>query len=134
MNKTKILVQFSVIYALIGTFLGSHMAGDGSMLFRAIHAHILVVGWLSLFAFGIFYAVFAIPKNSKLAKWQVITALIGSFGLSFGMWMHYFQPAWAPDLFSLLFYIVGGTILVISFILFAVIAFYFGDLLKEKQA
>ncbi|ADC50072.1 hypothetical protein BpOF4_10085 [Alkalihalophilus pseudofirmus OF4] len=131
MNKTKVLLRFSALYALIGTFLGSHMAGAGSMLFRAIHAHILLVGWLSLFAFAIFYAVFAIPKHSKLAKTHVWTALIGSFGLTFGMWMHYFKPDWAPETFSLIFYIVGGTVLIISFGLFAVMTFvygrYFGD-------
>ncbi|ARK32006.1 hypothetical protein [Halalkalibacter krulwichiae] len=133
MNRTKILLRFSAIYAVIGIFIGSHMAGAGSYLFRAIHAHILLVGWLSLFAFAAFYALFSIPKTSRLANYHVWTALIGSFGLTFGMWMHYFQPAWAPETFSLIFYIVGGSILMASFMLFAVMTFVFGPKITDKE-
>ncbi|WP_017726420.1 hypothetical protein [Halalkalibacterium ligniniphilum] len=133
MNRTKLLLRTSAIYALIGTFIGSHMAGAGSMLFRAIHAHILVVGWLSLFAFAIFYRVFAIPKHSKMANVQVWTAFFGTFGLTFGMYLYYFDPAILPSVVYLIFYIVGGTVLVVSFILFAVMTYMFGGVIKEKE-
>ncbi|MDG5789524.1 hypothetical protein QA612_18865 [Evansella sp. AB-P1] len=133
MNKTKLLLRFSAIYAVIGTFIGGHMAGAGSHLFRAIHAHILLVGWLSLFAFAAFYALFSIPKSSKLATLHVWTALIGSFGLTAGMWVHYFNPEWINETFSLIFYISGGTILTISFMLFAVMTFIFGSVIKDKK-
>ena len=48
------LIRISAIFGLIGTVLGSHMAGSGSYAFRPIHAHILLVGWLSMFAWGVF--------------------------------------------------------------------------------
>ncbi|WP_096155023.1 MULTISPECIES: hypothetical protein [Bacillus] len=133
MNRTKMLLRFSAIYAAIGVFIGSHMAGAGSHLFRAIHAHILLVGWLSLFAFAVFYALFKIPKQSKLASLHVWTAIIGSFGLTFGMYMQYFRPEWAPETFTLVFYIVGGTILMVSFFVFLAMTFVFGNLFKEKE-
>ncbi len=113
--------------------MGGHMAGAGSYLFRAIHAHILVVGWLSLFAFAVFYAIFAIPKKSKLATVQVWSAFLGSFGLTAGMWMYYFKPEWAPELFNLLFYIVGGSVLMISFVVFLVMTFVFSKQLTDKE-
>lgn len=133
MNRVKIFIRFAAIYAVIGAFIGGHMAGAGSHLFRPIHAHILLVGWLSLFAFGVFYALFAIPKKSKLAKFHVWTAIIGSFGLTFGQWLYYFQPAGLPEMFNLLFFIIGGTILMVSFVLFAVITFVFGEQLLDKE-
>lgn len=133
MNRTKVLLRFSAIYAVIGAVIGSHMAGAGSVMFKAIHAHILVVGWLSLFAFATFYAIFAIPKKSKLAMFHVWTAIVGSFGLTMGMWMYYFKPEWAPETFTLIFYIVGGTTLLISFIIFAIMTFVFGRQFSDKE-
>lgn len=108
------------------------MAGAGSYAFRAIHAHILVVGWLSLFAFAVFYALFAIPKTSKLATFHVWSAIIGSFGLTAGMWMYFLKPGALPETFTLIFYIVGGTILMISFILFALMTLAYGKVIKDK--
>jgi len=132
MNRTKLLIRFSALYAVVGAFIGGHMAGAGSYAFRAIHAHILVVGWLSLFAFAVFYALFAIPKTSKLATFHVWSAIIGSFGLTAGMWMYFLKPGALPETFTLIFYIVGGTILMISFILFALMTFAYGKEIKDK--
>ncbi|WP_035347204.1 hypothetical protein [Halalkalibacter hemicellulosilyticus] len=130
MNRTKLLLRFSAVYAVIGVFIGGHMAGAGSYMFRAIHAHILVVGWLSLFAFAVFYALFKIPKSSKLASVQVWTALIGSFGLTAGMWVYNFNP---DEVFTLIFYIIGGTVLMVSFVVFAIMTFVFGAMFHDKK-
>ena len=54
------LIRIAAIFGLIGTVLGSHMAGAGSSAFRPIHAHILLVGWLSLFAWGVFYKIYKV--------------------------------------------------------------------------
>lgn len=122
-NYSKPLLQFSALFAVIGAFLGAHMAGAGSVAFRPIHAHILVVGWLSLFAWAVYYKVFY-RKVSMLATFHMWTAIIGSIGLSIGMWFHYLKPFNLPEVFTLVFYIVGGTILLISFILFFFLALF----------
>ena len=132
MNKARFLIQVSAIYALIGAFIGGHMAGAGSYMFKSTHAHILVVGWLSLFAFGIFYAIFKIPRNSKLAVIHVWSAFIGAFGLTTGMWLYYFQPAWAPELFTLLYFIIGGSVLTISFFVFLVMTVVHGKHITDR--
>lgn len=121
-NYSKVLLRFSAIFALVGAFLGSHMAGAGSMAFRPVHAHILVVGWLTLFAWAVYYKVFY-RKVSKLATTQVTTGIIGTIGLTIGMWLQFLQPFNINDTFALIFYIVGGTILLISFVLFALMTF-----------
>ncbi len=132
-NRSKLLIRFAAIYAVIGVFIGSHMAGAGGYAFKAVHAHILLVGWLSLFAFAVFYSLFAIPKYSKLAAVQVWTGIIGSFGLTAGMWLYYLRPIELPDGFVLLFYIIGGSILMLSFIVFAVMTFTFGSSIKDRE-
>ncbi|WP_096202572.1 hypothetical protein [Bacillus sp. FJAT-45350] len=133
MNRSKILLQTSAIYAVIGVFLGGHMAGAGSYLFRAIHAHILVVGWLSLFAFAIFYSLYYIPKSSILAKVHVWTSFIGTLGFIAGMWAYYFKPEFLSEVAQLVFFIAGGTILMIGFFAFAILVFVHGRAITDKE-
>jgi hypothetical protein len=114
------LIRISAIFGLIGTFLGSHMAGAGSYAFRPIHAHILLVGWLSVFAWGIFYKVYKV-RAKKLVAVHSWTAIIGSIGLTAGMWLQFIKPFGVNDTFALIFYIVGGSVLLISFALFVLV-------------
>src|SRR5690625_4438121 len=100
------------------------MAGSGGYEFLTVHAHILVVGWLTLFAWSIYYKVFA-PTNILLARLHVWTAIVGSIGLTGGMWFRYVGPFGidTSGVFSLIFFIVGRTILLISFLLFLILTF-----------
>ncbi len=116
------LIRVAAIFGLIGTVLGSHMAGAGSPAFRPIHAHILLVGWLSLFAWGVFYRVYKV-RAKKLLTLQGWTGIIGAIGLTTGMWLQFMKPFNVNETLALIFYIVGGTVLLVSFALFAVITF-----------
>ena len=125
-----LLLRMSAVYAFIGAFMGSHMAGAGSYAFKPIHAHILVVGWLSLFAFSSYYRSYEVPKTSKLAAFHVWTAIIGTFGLTSGMWLYNLNPINLPDTFTMVFYIVGGSTLLLSFFLFVLMTFKYS---KSKR-
>lgn len=116
------LIRLAAIFGLIGAIMGSHMAGSGSYQFRPIHAHILVVGWLTIFAWGIFYRVYKI-KSSKLVSLHGWTAVIGSIGLTAGMWLNSLKPFNVNETAALIFYIAGGTILLISFGVFIITTF-----------
>ncbi|MFS0577487.1 hypothetical protein AB1K83_17885 [Sporosarcina sp. 179-K 3D1 HS] len=121
------LIRIAAIFGLIGTVLGSHMAGAGSYAFRPIHAHILLVGWLSVFAWGVFYRVYKV-RAKKLITAHGWTAIIGSIGLTAGMWLQFMKPFGVNPTLALILYIVGGTILLISFALFVLVTF-----LTEKE-
>lgn len=114
------LIRLSAIFGLIGTVIGSHMAGAGSYAFKPVHAHILLVGWLSMFAWGVFYKVFKV-RARKLIAAQGWTGIIGSIGLTTGMWLQFLKPFNINPTFALIFYIVGGTVLLVSFALFVVV-------------
>lgn len=122
-NNSLVLLRFASIFGLIGAFLGAHMAGAGSYAFRPVHAHILVVGWLSLFAWAVFYKVFQI-EQSILTRIHVWTAIIGSTGLTFGMWLYMVKPFPLPEGVTLIFYIGGGVALLVSFIVFFLITLF----------
>ncbi|MCD5324901.1 MULTISPECIES: hypothetical protein [Pontibacillus] len=119
-----LLLRFAGLFGLIGAFIGSHMAGSqgGAYALRPIHAHILVVGWLSLFAWSAFYQLFE-TRFIKLAKTHAWTGIIGTTGLTLGMWLYMVNPFNLAEGFTTVFYIVGGTLLLVSFALFFVLTF-----------
>ncbi|GAA0430999.1 hypothetical protein GCM10008983_04350 [Lentibacillus halophilus] len=121
-NYSKTLLRFSAVFALIGAFLGSHMAGAGSLAFKTVHAHILVVGWLTLFAWAVYYKLFT-PASTVMAALHVFSAIIGVIGLTVGMWLYYLHPFGWPDGLVTVFFIVGGSIMLLSFVFFAVLTF-----------
>lgn len=123
------LIRFAAIFGLFGTFLGSQMSGDMDYSLRPIHAHVLLVGWLSVFAWGIFYKVYTI-KHKMLVTVQSILAMTGAFGLTFGMWMYNLNPFNLNDTFVMILFIIGGTLLLLAFALFMVITFFVED--QEK--
>ena len=116
------LIQFSAIFGFIGTYLGSHMAGQMDYALRPIHAHILLVGWLSVFAWGVFYRLYTV-KYKKLVTIHGFLAMIGAIGLTAGMWFYNLNPFNMNDTFVLIFFIAGGTLLLLAFLLFAIITF-----------
>ena len=121
------LIRFSAIFGIIGTFIGSQMSGNMDYSLRPIHAHILLVGWLSVFAWGIFYKVYKI-KYKRLVAIHSILGMLGAAGLTIGMWMYNLNPLNLNETFVMLLFIVGGSILLLAFLLFVLITF-----LVDKQ-
>ncbi|WP_042474391.1 hypothetical protein [Bacillus ndiopicus] len=128
MEKTwsKRLIRLAAIFGLIGAVLGSDMAGSGNYQFRAIHAHMLVVGWLSVFAWGLFYKVYRV-RVKKLVSLHGWMTIIGSVGLTIGMLFYNINPFHFNEVFTLITFIAGGTALLISFALFIAITFLLED-------
>lgn len=122
-KNSRTLLRFAGVFGLIGAILGAHMAGSGSYAFRAVHAHILVVGWLTLFGWAVFYKVFQ-TTESILTKLHVWSAILGSVGLTVGMWLYMVNPFNLPDVVTLFIYIGGGVTLLTSFLLFFLLTLF----------
>lgn len=120
------MLRFASLFGLIGAILGAHMAGSGSYAFRPVHAHILVVGWLSLFAWAVYYKVFQ-TSQTVLTRIHVWSAIIGSSGLTIGMWLYMVRPFDLPEGFTLVLYIGGGFALLVSFVAFFLLTLYYKE-------
>ncbi|CAM4169651.1 hypothetical protein [Lacicoccus alkaliphilus] len=118
-HPSKVLLVFAGLFGVIGAVMGAHMAGSGSHAFRPVHTHVLVVGWLTLFSWAVFYKVFSI-KNSLLTRIHVWVSIIGTTGLTAGMYLHMVSQVELPDAVTLIIYIGGGVAVLVSFILFFV--------------
>ena len=66
----------AVIYALVGMAIGIHMASSHDHSLAPAHAHWLLLGWVSMFLYGVFYKLFPAAQG-KLAVWQWWLANIG---------------------------------------------------------
>src|SRR5699024_12525128 len=111
-NPVKLLLVFAGIFGLIGSLMGAHMAGSGSYALRAIHAHILVVGWLSLLSWSVFYKVFDVEYNALL-KFHVLSAIIWTTGLVIGMFLTTLLSLNLPEILRLMEYTGGGDALML---------------------
>ena len=113
-----LLIRIAAVFGLVGVVLGSKMSGDMDYSITPIHAHSLLVGWLSVFAWGIFYYVVPITKLI-LVKIQAVMGIIGAVGLTVGMYFYMFHNSG----FTTFTFVVGGSILLLAFLLFVVNTF-----------
>jgi len=119
-NYAKWLIRISALYALIGVLLGSDLAGRKDYSLVPSHAHILVVGWLTLFAYGIFYYVFKEISMKKTAKLHAWSSLIGGGLMPISMLIYYKNET----TFTTVAFIVSASVLLLAIILFAVLVLF----------
>ena len=118
-----LLIRFAAISGFIGVLIGSIMSGEMNYSLRPIHAHFVLVGWLSVFAWGIFY--YSVPIRKLIfVKIQSILGMIGAFGLCIGMWLYNLNQLDTNETLNMVLFIVGGSILLIAFFLFIIVTFF----------
>lgn len=123
MQLSNTFLRIAVLFSLIGVGLGYVMGSTQNFTASPVHAHINLLGWVSMFLYGLFYRT--VPSAS--AGWPAKAHL----GLSVGGFL-IFMPslaieilardsAWAgPAMIGL---IVGPTLVLLGFFLFAFIVF-----------
>ncbi|MNI30978.1 hypothetical protein D3C73_848420 [compost metagenome] len=117
---SKWLLRIAVIYAMIGALMGSDLAGRKDYTMVPAHAHILVVGWLTLFAYGIFYYVFKEISMKKTAKLHAWTSMIGGGLMPICMLMYNKME----NPVTLIAFISSACVLLLAIFLFAIIMFF----------
>ena len=61
-------LRIAVVYFLAGIALGIVMAASKDFVMRPVHAHVNLLGWVSLALFGLFYRGVPAAAASRLAK------------------------------------------------------------------
>lgn len=72
-----VFVVAGVVCALIGMAWGIHMSASGNHLMAPAHAHLNLLGWVSLSLFGIYYHLVPAAASGLLAKVHCAVALAG---------------------------------------------------------
>ena len=79
----------AVICAIIGMVMGLHMAISGEHLQKPAHAHVNLLGWVTLFLYGVYYRLNPEIDQTKLAVWQARVALGSVLVMTIGLWFLY---------------------------------------------
>lgn len=84
MKTGDLFLRTGVIAGLAGMALGITMGVNNDFTLRSVHAHINLLGWASMFLFGLFYR--AVPQaEGTLARWHYGLALTGLLTLTAGV-------------------------------------------------
>lgn len=118
-------LRFGVVFALIGVVLGIYMGKAHDFTLMTVHAHINLVGWVSFFLAGLFYAVRPAADN-RLAVTHIAAALPGMIALTTGIFGSVTGQAWGP-----LLAILGSFLVLAGFILFAINVFRHAGALRQ---
>lgn len=118
MKASNFSFRTAVIFAILGVIMGIVMAVSHDHVLMPAHAHLNLLGWVSLFLFGIFYKLHPGADASGLARVQVIMWSVGVIVLVTGVALIYTGIAAGEALAG-----IGALIVLIALIVFAKIVF-----------
>ncbi|MEH7179445.1 cbb3-type cytochrome c oxidase subunit I [Neobacillus vireti] len=114
----KAYLKVATVYFTIGVLAGLTMGIIHDFRFTSVHAHVNLLGWVTMALFGIIYHLYPNAANSKLAKTQFwfhnigVPVMLGGIALQImGV-----SAALAPT-------IIGSIVVVLGVILFMVNVF-----------
>jgi hypothetical protein len=118
MKASALSFRLAVLCVLAGMLWGIHMAvSDDHSAFPA-HAHLNLLGWVSLFLFGLYYRLHPALERAKSAHLQVWSWLAGTVVMAIGVGMvHTGKPSGEPLAG------IGSIIVFASMLLFAWLVF-----------
>jgi peptidoglycan/LPS O-acetylase OafA/YrhL len=115
------LLRVSVVIILVGMAMGMAMGIAQDFRLMAAHAHLNLLGFVSLFLAGLYYQAVPEAAGSKLAVWQASIAVLGALVFPIGICI---VLLYGP---SYEIYPIGGSIVAfIGMLLFAVVVFRYG--------
>ncbi|TBL72434.1 cytochrome-c oxidase [Paenibacillus thalictri] len=124
------LIKIAVVYFVIGVLFGMFMSITQMFQFASTHAHINLLGWVSLALAGFVYHTFPKAAESKLAK---IHFWLHNIGLPIMMIGLIILVNGVPSIEPVI--AVGGVLVVIAVICFAVNVFLnVGDSKNQSAA
>lgn len=97
MRASSICFPVAVLLVLVGMAWGIQMAISQDHSAMPAHAHLNLLGWVSLFLFGLFYNLHPAIDRSRIARVQVYSWIVGTVVLTIGVGMvHTGNPVGDP--------------------------------------
>ena len=67
-NLSNWFLRLAVLYLIVGVSLGLYMAASNNHSMFPVHAHLNLLGWVTLALFGLFYRLVPAATGTTLAK------------------------------------------------------------------
>lgn len=115
-------LRLSVLFVVLGVSLGYWMGATHNFTVSPVHAHINLLGWVSMFLYGLFYRSFPDAGRGWLPKVHFTLAVIGLPVMMIGLTI---QLLAVPGLMAFVppMMIVGPTFVLLGMVAFAAIVF-----------
>lgn len=85
MKASRLALGAAIVFVLTGMLWGIHMAASGDHAAMPAHAHVNLLGWVSLFLFGLYYQSAGALDRSRAAVWQVSIWIVATVVLAIGV-------------------------------------------------
>lgn len=85
MKASKLCFLAAVLAAVAGMLWGLHMAISDNHAAMPAHAHLNLLGWVSLFLFGLYYRLYPSLDTARVAFLQVWVWIVGSVVMAIGV-------------------------------------------------
>ena len=63
-----LFLRLAVVYILIGVSIGVGMSASHDFTLKSVHVHVNLLGWVSMFLFGLWYRMVPASGETGLAK------------------------------------------------------------------
>ncbi|CAO3358529.1 hypothetical protein ABNQ39_24665 [Azospirillum sp. A26] len=78
MKTSSTSFKVACLFAIAGLSMGIGMAASQDHTLMPAHAHLNLLGWVSLFLFGVFYRLHPALETSRLAMTQIVVWSVGT--------------------------------------------------------
>lgn len=85
MKASSLCFRAAVLFGIVGMAWGIDMALRGDHSQFPAHAHLNLLGWVSLFLIGVFYRLHPALERSRIARVQAMAWCLGTLVLSLGV-------------------------------------------------
>ena len=87
MNLSKRFIVWALSFAVVGLGLGIYMAASGNHGELPAHAHILLIGFVVNFIYGIIHRLWLVQPNRALATTQFFLHQVAAVVISVGLFL-----------------------------------------------
>lgn len=86
-NIDRVFILTGALFAVFGLCLGLWMVAVNNFVYSKIHAHVNLLGWVTLAIYGIVYRLYPAMKDSPLALPHLVCSVAGVIFMNLGWWM-----------------------------------------------
>jgi hypothetical protein len=103
----------AIVFVILGMLLGIWMGTNENFTFAPVHAHLNLVGWVTMFLFGLWYRGVPAIASSTIASVHYWVAVVGAVLLAIGIY-----GSVAPNPSLALVVIPGALLTLLSMLIF----------------
>lgn len=118
MTASSLSFRLAVLCVIAGMGMGIGMAASQNHALMPAHAHLNLLGWVSLFLFGIYYERRPLLNNSRLAMIQVALWTVGTVLLTIAVGAIHLGYDAADPIAGLASLMVLGAMLLFAYFVF----------------